>query len=239
MTMMQNENPNIGTSIVDDMGKPMRVVAVYSAALKYLTNHLLEALAATMRGVTVQWINENFKIKWVIPHPGNWGDQTKQILRVAAKQIGIPDLCLVTEAEAASYYCQVLPFHRDQHLDEKRFESQGTVLCSDIFQQHLAVGQEVRIGEFSSKTTIFINRRDQRYLSIPVFLSTVDTSLYTTETTCHYLGRMKITLVSDRHEKAPVTIKMALTYSELIVEVVDEGSGRTIRDVFSDTPAVE
>ena len=129
-----------------------------------------------------------------------------------------------------------LPFDKNLHLDEKKFDSCGRHLCSDVFQQHIALGQKVRIGEFASKTSLYINRKEQRYLSVPVFLSSVTSSLYTTETTCSYLGRMKITLVSERNEKAPITIKMALTYAELVVEVVDEGSGRTIRDVFSDSP---
>lgn len=50
---------------------------------------------------------------------------------------------------------------------------------------------------------------------------------------------MKITLMSTRDEKAPISVKMALTFHELVVEVTDEGSGRTIRDVFADSPHIE
>lgn len=491
MTMMQNENPNIGTSIMDDTGKPLRAVAVFCAAIKYLRNHLVDALASTMKGVEPNWILENFSFQWIFTHPVNWEDQTKQVITMAAKQVGINNATLVPEAEAASFYCQVSPLHRINtrngemiclqtlgmkylmldlgggstdstilqltndtklielinstgnlnggikvdaafinflmqivneevmekfassfkadlsylhkefeikkrtfdpkssdlivfklptvlrrifevnmkqalqlkieqseygylvklngdtlsmdpdvfrgfyaaalenisssllkvlyakegkdcktivmvggfalsplvqntirtkfpdmtilmppdpdlavmkggvlygfdnqpviymkakytygigmampfkngvHPDEKKFESNGVSLCSDVFKINITQNQDVQIGEFESRTLLYINRREQRFLCIPVYLSTVREALFTTEGTCQYLGKMKITLMSTRDEKAPISVKMALTFHELVVEVTDEGSGRTIRDVFADSPHIE
>lgn len=81
------QNPNIGTSIMDDTGKPLRAVAVFCAAIKYLRNHLVDALASTMKGVEPNWILENFSFQWIFTHPVNWEDQTKQVITMAAKQV--------------------------------------------------------------------------------------------------------------------------------------------------------
>lgn len=132
-----------------------------------------------------------------------------------------------------------MPFKNGVHPDEKKFDCDGVPLCTDVFKTHITQNQEVQIGEFESRTLLYINRKEQRFLCIPVYLSIVKEALFTTEGTCQYLGKMKITLMSSRDEKAPICVKMALTYHELIVEVTDEGSGRTIRDVFADSPLVE
>lgn len=132
-----------------------------------------------------------------------------------------------------------MPFKNGVHPDEKKFESNGVSLCSDVFKINITQNQDVQIGEFESRTLLYINRREQRFLCIPVYLSTVREALFTTEGTCQYLGKMKITLMSTRDEKAPISVKMALTFHELVVEVTDEGSGRTIRDVFADSPHIE
>ncbi|VDH96065.1 Hypothetical predicted protein [Mytilus galloprovincialis] len=129
-----------------------------------------------------------------------------------------------------------MPYNVHEHNDDKKFSADGVPLCADLFHRYIEVGEEIRIGEFVRSGAIFINRKDQRYLSVPIYLSTVASPLYTSDNTCHYLGRIRITLVSNRRENSQITIKMALTYTELIVEVTDEGSGRTVRDVFLDSP---
>ncbi|XP_052077406.1 heat shock 70 kDa protein 12B-like [Mytilus californianus] len=129
-----------------------------------------------------------------------------------------------------------MPYNVHEHNDDKKFSADGVPLCADLFHRYIEVGEEIRIGEFVRTGAIFINRKDQRYLSVPIYLSTVASPLYTSDNACHYLGRIRITLVSNRKENSQITIKMALTYTELIVEVTDEGSGRTVRDVFLDSP---
>lgn len=72
---------------MDDTGKPLRAVDVFCAAIKYLRNHLVDALASTMKGVEPNWILENFSFQWIFTHPVNWEDQTKQVITMAAKQV--------------------------------------------------------------------------------------------------------------------------------------------------------
>lgn len=72
---------------MDETGKPLRAVAVFCAAIKYLRNHLVDALASTMKGVEPNWILENFTFQWVFCHPASWDEQTRQIIVMAAKQV--------------------------------------------------------------------------------------------------------------------------------------------------------
>lgn len=129
-----------------------------------------------------------------------------------------------------------MPYNVHEHNDDKKFFSDGIPLCADLFHRYIELGEEIRIGDFIRTGSIYINREDQRYLSVPVYLSSVASPLYVSDNTCHFLGKIRITLVSNRKQDAPVTVKMALTYTELVVEVTDEGSGRTVRDVFLDSP---
>jgi molecular chaperone DnaK (HSP70) len=129
-----------------------------------------------------------------------------------------------------------MPYNVHEHNDDKRFTADGRPLCTDLFHRYIELGENIRIGEFVRTGSIFINRKDQRYLNVPIYLSSIDSPLYTSDNSCHFLGKVRITLVSNRKESAPITVRMALTYTELIVEVTDDGSGRTVRDVFLDSP---
>ncbi|XP_021363012.1 heat shock 70 kDa protein 12A-like isoform X1 [Mizuhopecten yessoensis] len=130
-----------------------------------------------------------------------------------------------------------LPFHRHDHHEDKRFNANGVDLCTDIYSEQIRKGETVRIGDFVTKTSLFVNRKSQKFLSLPMFLHTgAESSVYTTDASCYFLGKMQISLASDRDLNAPIVVRMGLTYSELLVEVVDESNGRTVRDTFLDSP---
>lgn len=130
-----------------------------------------------------------------------------------------------------------MPYENGDDPQEKKFKSNGVDLTCDIFHRHIKAGQNVRIGEYVSSSSIYANRSNQRYLSIPVYLSSAPSPVFTSDDSCHFLGKLRITLAANRKQRSPITVKMALTYSELIVEVTDEGSGRTVKDVFLDSPS--
>ncbi|XP_033744194.1 heat shock 70 kDa protein 12A-like [Pecten maximus] len=489
MSLLTDENLNSTSSIQDDTGKPLRAAMIFGTVIKTLKSALVENLATTMKGCTVQWVMDNFAFRWVITHPAEWSEDAKQFLRLAAKQASLPEVVLVPEPEAAAMYCQIsslhrintrngeiiciqkqglhymvvdlgggtvdttihefdeenkinelhttcgvvfggirvdgafvefmmkvvgfdvmdkfaqsfrgdlltlhkefeskkrvfdptsqecvsikvpailrriyevnakqplqlkvdnsefgdlvkmhgdninidpeifdgffktageqivthvmkvlsskrgrnvktivmvggfakaasiqalmrrkfpdmtilmphepelavlkgavlyghefapiikmeakhsygisiaLPFHRHDHHEDKRFNAHGVDLCTDIYSEQIAKGQTVRIGDFVTKTSLYVNRKGQKCLSLPMFLHTGDVSpLYTTEANCHFLGKMQISLASDRDINAPIVVRMGLTYSELLVEVVDESNRRTVRDTFLDSP---
>ncbi|XP_053402976.1 heat shock 70 kDa protein 12B-like [Mercenaria mercenaria] len=89
-------------NLKDENGKPIPALKVFAAAIRFLKSHLLNALR--MRGKEVATED----IKWMVTVPAFWNDVSKQFIRQAAIQAGIPAerLKLALEAEVASVFCQ-------------------------------------------------------------------------------------------------------------------------------------
>ena len=77
----------------DIKGKQMKAIDVFSAAIEYLKNHLLEELKK--RGM--DRCEED--IRWVLTVPAIWNDPAKQFMRDAAEQVLVfnpeSSLCVV------------------------------------------------------------------------------------------------------------------------------------------------
>ena len=63
----------------------MLAIDVFSAALKYLMEQLLNALKQNIN------YKKEKKIKWVITVPGVWCDAAKQFMRDAAEKVMYPE----------------------------------------------------------------------------------------------------------------------------------------------------
>lgn len=72
------------TPLRDINGKEMLAIDVFSAAVKYLVEQLLNALKKNIN------YKKEKKIKWVITVPGIWGDAAKQFMRDAAEKVMNP-----------------------------------------------------------------------------------------------------------------------------------------------------
>ena len=81
------------TLLSDIKGKQMKAIDVFSAAIQYLKNHLLEELKK--RGM--DRCEED--IRWVLTVPAIWNDPAKQFMRDAAEQVLVfnpeSSLCVV------------------------------------------------------------------------------------------------------------------------------------------------
>ncbi|KAL4234288.1 hypothetical protein ACF0H5_005939 [Mactra antiquata] len=89
-------------TLKDEHGKSISALKVFAISIRFLKGHLLNALR--MRGKEISTED----IKWMITVPAMWNDTSKQFIRQAAVQAGIPPekLKLALEAEVASVYCQ-------------------------------------------------------------------------------------------------------------------------------------
>ncbi|XP_069131007.1 heat shock 70 kDa protein 12A-like isoform X2 [Argopecten irradians] len=83
-------------------GKTLLAIDVFSAAIGYLKDHLLQT--CTKQGLDVL----AHDIQWVLTVPAIWDDSAKLFMRKAAIKAGIPSdaLLLALEPEAAAMYCQ-------------------------------------------------------------------------------------------------------------------------------------
>lgn len=71
-------------TLVEDMDeKPISALLVFTEAIKYLKNHLLNDLKK--RNLDVP----DNQIKWVLTVPAIWSDPAKQFMRTAAERVGI------------------------------------------------------------------------------------------------------------------------------------------------------
>lgn len=144
----------------------------------------------------------------------------------------------IVEMKAKYSYgvAMAMPFIRDEHMEEKRFHANNVTLCTDLFGVHIKLNEIVRIGDLCTTQLLYINRPKQKFLSVPVYLSSTDEPQYTSDRESFYLGRVQISLASDRDPRAPIIVKMGLTFFELIVEVTDQSNGRKVKDTFLDRP---
>ncbi|KAJ8298031.1 hypothetical protein KUTeg_024562 [Tegillarca granosa] len=77
-------NLNTSTSIADDNGRSVRVVLVFSFVMKFLRSHAIEALVKQMKGVTLQWVNDNLNFRWILPYPATWSEKAQQKSQITA-----------------------------------------------------------------------------------------------------------------------------------------------------------
>ncbi|KAL3885508.1 hypothetical protein ACJMK2_025561 [Sinanodonta woodiana] len=92
--------------IKDATGKELSAKTVFSMAIKYLKDDLLEECATRVAGI----VRPN-DIMWILTVPAIWNDSAKQFMREAALEAGLSTtkLKLALEPETASLFCRHLP----------------------------------------------------------------------------------------------------------------------------------
>ncbi|XP_033742556.1 heat shock 70 kDa protein 12B-like [Pecten maximus] len=105
MILYQQKELNRTFHIKSLDGKTMSAMKVFSSAIGYLKDHLINT--CKLRGADVRMD----EIIWELTVPAIWSDPAKQFMREAALEAGIPNnqLQLSLEPEAASLYCKHLP----------------------------------------------------------------------------------------------------------------------------------
>ncbi|CAG2215187.1 unnamed protein product [Mytilus edulis] len=83
----------------------MQAIKVFSLAIEYLKNHLLEKIQQRLKNAL-----QDDDLYFVLTVPAIWDDPSKQFMREAAEAAGIKKdkLAIALEPEAASIFCQKL-----------------------------------------------------------------------------------------------------------------------------------
>ncbi|XP_053403764.1 heat shock 70 kDa protein 12A-like [Mercenaria mercenaria] len=117
-TFLYNKKIHRSTELEAANGNKMNAKEVVAAVIKYLKDHLILELAT--RGTSF----EKDDILWILTVPAIWTDPAKQFMREAAYMGGIEEesLTIALEPEAASIYCQTVPFRNLKEGDEKKFK---------------------------------------------------------------------------------------------------------------------
>ncbi|XP_053389073.1 heat shock 70 kDa protein 12A-like [Mercenaria mercenaria] len=117
-TFLYNRKIYRSTELEAANGNKMNAKEVFAAVIKYLKDHLIDALAKRATPVGKD------DTHWILTVPAIWTDRAKQFMREAAHMAGIEgdNLSIALEPEAASIYCQTVPFCNLKEGDEKKFE---------------------------------------------------------------------------------------------------------------------
>ncbi|VDI28525.1 Hypothetical predicted protein [Mytilus galloprovincialis] len=105
-------------SMIEDVaGKPLLAKTVIVGSLKSLKDNLLENLKS--RGLLGRLIQEN-EIRWVLTIPSIWTEPAKKFMRTCAVKAGLGHNPIIAlEPEAASIFCQCVPFSATPSLHLK------------------------------------------------------------------------------------------------------------------------
>ncbi|XP_061183555.1 heat shock 70 kDa protein 12A-like [Saccostrea echinata] len=100
MILLNEKHLNKDTVISDDQNQNLEAVTVFAHSIKYIKNELWKQLSKT--GYSI----EEKEIQWVLTIPAIWNPRSKQFMRFAAEQAGIPgnQLEFALEPEAAAVY---------------------------------------------------------------------------------------------------------------------------------------
>ncbi|XP_076113025.1 heat shock 70 kDa protein 12A-like [Mytilus galloprovincialis] len=105
-------------SMIEDVaGKPLLAKTVIVGSLKSLKDNLLENLES--KGLLGRLIQEN-EIRWVLTIPSIWTEPAKKFMRTCAVKAGLGHNPIIAlEPEAASIFCQCVPFSATPSLHLK------------------------------------------------------------------------------------------------------------------------
>ncbi|XP_045203903.2 heat shock 70 kDa protein 12B-like isoform X2 [Mercenaria mercenaria] len=95
---------NMGMTLVDEMGKTLPAINVFSSSIRYLADDMYTQLEKSFQDIRRE------DIRWVITVPAIWTDQAKYLMRESAIKAGMKSdsLIMALEPEAASIYCRQL-----------------------------------------------------------------------------------------------------------------------------------
>ncbi|XP_062593077.1 heat shock 70 kDa protein 12A-like [Saccostrea cucullata] len=98
----------LNETVKDIRGKELPAIDVFSHAIKFMKNHLVDSLK--QKGTSI--VEE--EIFWVLTVPAIWDDPAKQFMRTAAEMAGLngSKLTIALEPEAASIWCTHLPVEK-------------------------------------------------------------------------------------------------------------------------------
>ncbi|KAH3838753.1 hypothetical protein DPMN_112168 [Dreissena polymorpha] len=95
--------------ILEDGGKSMNAIALFSLVLKYLKEHFLSSLQESGRYGPMETVTRDYNIKYVLTVPTKWDNASRECMKLAAKKAGLSPTHLFSESEAAARYLGLIP----------------------------------------------------------------------------------------------------------------------------------
>lgn len=73
--------------IEDTLGRSMKAIVIFTAAIRFICQHLLRVLNDTIRSNDTVEIKGDTDIHWVLTVPAIWNDLSKHFMREVATKV--------------------------------------------------------------------------------------------------------------------------------------------------------
>ena len=112
------------------------------------------------------------------------------------------------------------------HPHDKLVNINGVEWCDDLFNKHIEIGQTVRLDDDFPAEEYFPVTDQMKQAAVMVYASSKRDPMFIDETGCHLIGLIRLELTGGDVD-ARVLVKLVFGGTELIVEAVEEQTGKT------------
>lgn len=125
-----------------------------------------------------------------------------------------------------------LPFDEHIHPQAKKFvDDDGDILCSDMFDRHVQIGQPVEYGESQVTQSYVPTSKSAKAMIFQVYASDQAEPTFVTDPSCTHLGNLTIDLGGSGTDRS-VSVQMTFSGTELKVEAEERSTGKKTRAKF-------
>ncbi|WAR17975.1 HS12A-like protein, partial [Mya arenaria] len=142
------------TSILDQSGKEMKAMDVYSIVLQHFNKRIMQHV----NEVKFYQTNEGFSSKhilWMLSIPAIWTDSARQFMREAATNAGLENVRLVLEPEAGALFAIDKPLYMREDKFAGKFPSKKLTRETFILDQ---TGKDMKAMDVYSIVLQYFNR---------------------------------------------------------------------------------
>lgn len=125
-----------------------------------------------------------------------------------------------------------LPFREGVHPEAKKLiDDDGDVLCQDMFDKHVHMGDRVQYGECQVTQSYVPTRDSQKQMTFTVYASSDRDPMFVTEPSCTKVGTMSVDMSGSGMDRS-ISVQMIFSGTELHVEAKEEHTGKKTKAKF-------
>ncbi|XP_060592446.1 heat shock 70 kDa protein 12A-like isoform X2 [Ruditapes philippinarum] len=123
-------------------------------------------------------------------------------------------------------------FNERIHPESKKFvDDDGDILCSDIFDRHVQIGQRVEYGESQVTQSYVPTSKSAKAMVFQVYASDEAEPKFVTDPCCTHLGNLTFELGGSGTDRS-VSVQMTFSGTELKVEAEEKSTGKKTNAKF-------
>ena len=120
-----------------------------------------------------------------------------------------------------------MPFVSGFHANEKMRIINGEVVCEDVFDIHLTVGERAEIG-IPNLEKVYKAEKGESMAVLDIYASTDKKPRYVTDKSCLKVGSMVINLTVDYEARQKISVTLQYSGTELSVIAREDHTGKTV-----------